>query len=366
MNFKEILESLKISDDLQNIGISIGIFILAIFLGLIIARVVRFIFTRWISRLGFDVKTKKINLQLFHAPLRVLIPALCILIVFPFLKFGEQVTGWIHSFMSIWLIVAIAWLVIRLLSVAKMLVLSRYELDARDNLKARQVNTQISVIQRILNIAIIIFAIAMILMSFEPVRQIGFSILASAGIAGIIIGFAAQQSLSTLIAGIQIAITQPIRIDDVVIVENEWGRIEEITLTYVVVSIWDQRRLVLPITYFIQKPFQNWTRTTAELLGTVYIYTDYRVPVDALRQELNRVVHTTALWDNRLAKLQVTNATEKTAELRALVSAEDASKAWELRCFVREKLIEFLQTHYPESLPRVRLASEKEARQTDE
>jgi hypothetical protein len=124
--------------------------------------------------------------------------------------------------------------------------------------------------------------------------------------------------------------------------------------------------LVLPITYFIQKPFQNWTRTTAELLGTVYIYTDYRVPVDALRQELNRVVQTTSLWDERLAKLQVTNATEKTAELRALVSAEDASKAWELRCFVREKLIAFLQTHYPESLPRVRLEAEKDAKQSDE
>ncbi|RQW01754.1 mechanosensitive ion channel family protein, partial [candidate division KSB1 bacterium] len=209
------------------------------------------------------------------------------------------------------------------------------------------------------NVMIIIFAIAMILMTFDKVRQIGVSMLASAGIAGIILGFAAQRSLATLIAGIQIAITQPIRIDDVVIVENEWGRIEEITLTYVVVNIWDQRRLIVPITYFIETPFQNWTRTTAELLGTVFIYADYRLPINALRDELERIVADSPLWDKRLAKVQVTNATDKTMGIRALVSAENSSNAWELRCLVREKLIAFLQRNFPDSLPRVRLETNK-------
>ena len=194
----------------------------------------------------------------------------------------------------------------------KSLVLSRYEIDVKDNLKARQVRTQIGVIQRILSVIIILFAIASILMTFEKVRQIGVSILASAGIAGVIIGFAAQRSLGTLIAG------------------NEWGRIEEITLTYVVINIWDQRRLIVPITYFIEKPFQNWTRTTAELLGTVFIYVDYQLPIDPLRQELERIVHGSALWDKRVVNIQVTNATEKTLEIRALVSAANSSDTWKI------------------------------------
>jgi small-conductance mechanosensitive channel len=197
-------------------------------------------------------------------------------------------------------------------------------------------------------------------MTFEKVHQIGVSILAYAGIAGIIVGFAAQRSISTLIAGIQIAITQPIRIDDVVIVENEWGRIEEITLTYVVVRIWDQRRLIVPITFFIESPFQNWTRESAEILGTVFMYVDYRAPIDELRSELERIVAETSLWDKRVAKIQVTNTTDKAIELRALVSAENSSNAWELRCTVREKLISFLQQNYPECLPMVRVELEKD------
>jgi small-conductance mechanosensitive channel len=209
-----------------------------------------------------------------------------------------------------------------------------------------------------------ILALAIILMTFEKVRHLGTSILASAGIAGIIIGLAAQQTIATLLAGIQIAITQPIRLDDVVIVEGEWGRIEEITLTYVVVRIWDLRRLVLPITYFLEKPFQNWTRVSAELLGTVFFYVDYTVPVEAIRQELHRIVEGSKFWDQGLCILTVTNATERTVELRALVSAADSSKAWDLRCEVREKLLDFIQKNYPDGLPKVRgefRASEKEA-----
>ena len=178
--------------------------------------------------------------------------------------------------------------------------------------------------------------------------------LASAGVAGIVIGFAAQKSLATLLAGFQIALTQPIRIDDVVIVEGEWGRIEEITLTYVVVRIWDLRRLIVPITYFIEQPFQNWTRVSADILGTVFLYVDYNVPVDAVRKELTRLLEASPLWDRKVNVLQVTDSKEGTVELRALASASDAGRAFDLRCDVREKLVAFIQQNYPESLPRLR------------
>jgi small-conductance mechanosensitive channel len=168
------------------------------------------------------------------------------------------------------------------------------------------------------------------------------------------LGFAAQRSIATLLAGFQIALTQPIRVDDVVIVENEWGRIEEITLTYVVVRIWDLRRLILPITYFIEKPFQNWTRSSAEILGTVFLHVDYSVPVNELRGELTRILHSSSLWDGKVNVLQVTDSKEHTLEIRALASAANASLAWDLRCEIRERLVEFLQRNYPGSLPRIR------------
>ena len=189
-------------------------------------------------------------------------------------------------------------------------------------------------------------------------RHVGTSILASAGIASVIIGFAAQRSLGTLVAGLQIAITQPIRIDDVVIVENEWGRIEEITLTYVVVRIWDLRRLVVPISYFLEKPFQNWTRVSAHLLGTVMLHVDYTVPLNVMREELDRILEQSKLWDHKVKVLQVTDTTDRTLELRALVSAGNASAAWDLRCEVREAMVDFLQRNYPECLPRTRAAVE--------
>jgi small-conductance mechanosensitive channel len=186
------------------------------------------------------------------------------------------------------------------------------------------------------------------------VRQFGTSILASAGIAGIIVGFAAQRSIATLLAGFQIAFTQPIRLDDIVIVENEFARVEDITLTYVVVRTWDLRRLVLPITYFIEQPFQNWTRTSSDILGSVFFHVDYAMPVVALREELDRILAASKYWDGRVKVLQVTDAGERTLQLRALASARDAASAWDLRCEIREKLITFVQQQYPQHLPRTR------------
>ena len=200
-------------------------------------------------------------------------------------------------------------------------------------------------------------ALSLVLMSFEAVRKIGTGLLTSAGIAGIIVGFAAQKSLANLLAGFQIAFTQPIRIDDVVVVEGEFGNIEEITLTYVVVRIWDQRRLVLPINYFIEKPFQNWTRSSSEVLGTVFIYVDYTLPIEPVRAELERLATESPLWDKRVCKLHVTDAKEKTLELRALVSARDSGTAFDLRCDIREKLVDFIQKNYPDSLPKTRAES---------
>lgn len=192
------------------------------------------------------------------------------------------------------------------------------------------------------------------LMTFPSIRHLGESLFASAGLAALVAGLAARSTFSNLIAGVQIAFTQPMRLDDVVIVEGEWGWIEEIRTTYVVVRIWDLRRLIVPLSYFIEKPFQNWTRQTADLLGTVFLYTDYTVPVEEVRQEIHRVLESSKRWDGKVWGMQVTNASERSMELRALMSAPNASVAFELRCFVREKLIQFLQEKYPQSLPKTR------------
>jgi small-conductance mechanosensitive channel len=238
-------------------------------------------------------------------------------------------------------------------------LLSQYDIKTQNNLQARRIYTQIGVIENVITVVIIVLTVSLMLMTFGKVRQIGTSIFASAGIIGIILGFAAQKTLGNIIAGIQIALAQPIRLDDVVIVENEWGWIEEITLTYVVIRVWDLRRLIIPISYFVEKPFQNWTRTSADLLGSVYIYTDYTIPVGEMRSELTRIVENNPLWDKKVNTLQVTNATETTIELRALMSASDSPTAWRLRCEVREKLLEFLQEKFPGSLPRTRVEFNK-------
>lgn len=261
---------------------------------------------------------------------------------------------------SVLLIVAMAWITIAGLRTIKRIFQERFDISKEDNLKSRKFTTQFNILERIIVFLIIIISVGLILMLFDDVKRIGVSLFASAGIAGVIIGLAAQRIIGAVIAGLQIAITQPIRIDDVVIVENEWGRVEEITLTYVVVNIWDKRRLIVPTTYFFDKPFQNWTRTTSEILGTVFIYTDYNVPFQAVREELTRLLESTPLWDKKVNVLQVTDSKERSIEIRALMSAKDSPTAWDLRVFVREKLIEFLQKNYPESLPKTRVVMQND------
>ncbi|MDD5456384.1 MAG: mechanosensitive ion channel [Candidatus Margulisbacteria bacterium] len=246
-------------------------------------------------------------------------------------------------------------MLLKIIQIIRNVVLSRHNIEIKDNIHVRTLHTQIQLLTNIISIIIIILTIALILLSFPEAKQVGITILASAGIIGVILGLTAQKTLGNLIAGIQIAISQPIRIDDVVVVENEWGRIEEITLTYVVVRIWDLRRLIVPIAYFVEKPFQNWTHRSDQLMGTVFFYVDYSLPVNELRNELTAILNKSKFWDKRVNDLSVTNLTEKTVELRAVVSAADSSTLWNLRCEVREKLWLFLQKNFIDNFPRVRI-----------
>jgi small-conductance mechanosensitive channel len=295
-----------------------------------------------------------VMLEIAGRAVRRLLPLLALILAAPALAVSAELEQMLRDGASLVFIGVVAFILVQVVDLAAAFLLEQHRIDVQDNVRARAVHTQVLVLKKVAVTVIGVFTLASMLMVFEPVRQFGASILASAGIAGIIIGFAAQRSIATLLAGFQIALTQPIRVDDVVVVENEWGRIEDITLTYVVVRIWDLRRLVLPITYFIEQPFQNWTRSTSDILGTVSLQVDYSVPLDALRGELTMVLTASAYWDGKVNVLQVTDAKEHTVEIRALASAADASLAWDLRCEIREKLLQFLQRNYPESLPRVR------------
>ena len=287
-------------------------------------------------------------------PTRLLLPLLALMGVIPWLPVSQIIVSRLNHVVGLLLIASIAWLLVTMLDVLQDYIEHRQTLAVGDSLTARRIRTQVQVLRHIAAVVIVVITIAIMVMTFPSARHVGESLFASAGLAAVVAGLAARSMLSNLLAGVQIALSQPIRLEDVVIVEGEWGWIEEITMTYVVVRVWDLRRLILPISYFIEKPFQNWTRNTADLLGTVFIYADYTLPVDEVRQELQRILQSSGMWDGKVWGLQVTNATDRTLELRALMSAANGSAAWDLRCYVREKLIAFLQQNYPESLPRTR------------
>ncbi|HJV53157.1 MAG TPA: mechanosensitive ion channel domain-containing protein, partial [Noviherbaspirillum sp.] len=233
-------------------------------------------------------------------------------------------------------------------------IIERNPADTPDNLQARRVQTQTKVLSRSLMVLIITVGTGAALMTLPLLRQIGTSLLASAGVAGLVVGFAAKPVLGNLLAGMQIALTQPIRLEDVVIVQNEWGQVEEITGTYVVVRLWDKRRMIIPLQWFIENPFQNWTRTAADLIGTVLIWVDYRLPLEPLRRQAEDICQNAPEWDGDVCLIQVVEAGERAMQLRALVSARDAGRLWDLRCRLREGLIDFIQREFPEFLPRVR------------
>jgi small-conductance mechanosensitive channel len=300
----------------------------------------------------------KVIIPIVGHTLRLTVPLLGIILLLPLLRLPENWTWVTQKVLGILLIAVFSVLIVRSVNAVQAALLSRHRMDVPDNLSARKIYTQVSVIRKIIVTAVVIIATGSILMLFDSVRQFGTSILASAGIAGVVIGFAAQKTLGNVLAGIQIALTQPLLIDDIVVVEGEFGQIEEITLTYVTVRTWDLRRLVLPITYFVEKPFQNWSRVSTELLGIVLLYLDYQVPMGELRKELKRLVENNPKWDRKVCGLQVTDAKQNTIEVRALVSSTDPGKTFDLRCEVREGLIQFLCRNYPESLPRVRNVDE--------
>ncbi|MET8119735.1 mechanosensitive ion channel domain-containing protein [Micromonospora sp. NPDC005291] len=251
-------------------------------------------------------------------------------------------------------IASTAWLVACLLVVVEDTALARFRVDVPDNRHARRVRTQVVMLRRLTIAMIVILTIGVMLMTFPSVRGIGAGVLTSAGVVGVVAALAAQSLLGNVFAGLQLAFSDAVRLDDVVVVEGEWGRIEELTLSYVVVQIWDDRRLILPTSYFTSKPFQNWTRTEAAVLGTAEIDVDWAVPVQTMREELRRLVEGTELWDGRVCVLQVTDATGGMVRMRALVSAADAGSLWDLRCLVREHLVAWIRDNRPTAMPRMR------------
>lgn len=289
-----------------------------------------------------------------YKPTRFILVLMALLLVLPGTAMPAAGLVIFRRLCAVGLIAVTAWGIIALIGAINDFVLATYRLDVSDNLLARRIHTRFHMLRRIAAVVISLLAGSAILMTFPSLRHFGTSLLASAGLTGLVIGMAARPALSNLIAGVQLALSEPIRIDDVVIIEGEWGWVEEINTTYVVVRVWDLRRLIIPLSYFIETPFQNWTRVSADLLGTVYLYADYTVPVEEVRQTLLAILKASGMWDGKVWGLQVTNASEHTVELRALMSARDSGTAWNLRCHVREKLIAALQQHYPTCLPKVR------------
>lgn len=292
-------------------------------------------------------------------PLNFLLPLFFINAFLPYFDIQKTRLLLFERIIDILLVIAFSYLLIKTVRVFEDFVYNSYKLDKSDNLKERKIRTQLQFVRKVVVSLVVIVAVSIILLSFDSVRKIGAGLLTGVGIGGIIIGFAAQKSLSNFLAGLQIAFTQPIRIDDVLVVEGEWGRVEEITMTYVVLNIWDQRRLILPINYFIEKPFQNWTRNTSEILGTAFLYVDPTFSVDLLRAELERLLAISQLWDKRVGILQVTDIKETVVELRALVSARNSSEAFDLRCYVREELLKFIKANAENGLPKTRVLVQK-------
>ena len=327
--------------------------LIAILIGMIVSFILRkvfVLFSRFI--LAFLIGSIIRRLQ---GPINIFLPTLALNLSLTFMRMEPKHMNILSKTLEIALTILFAVILARTIKVIEDFFYHKYDLTKADNLKERKIRTQLQFVRKFALSLVVIITVAIILLSFESMRKIGAGLLTGVGIGGIIIGFAAQKSLGNLLAGFQIAFTQPIRIDDVVIVEGEWGRVEEITLTYVVVSIWDQRRLILPITYFIEKPFQNWTRVSAEILGTVFLYLDYLAPVERLREELTSLLEQDPLWDRRVNVVQVTDNKLDTIEVRFLMSARTSGDAFDLRCHVREHMIKFLRENFPESLPKTRI-----------
>ncbi|SDS09087.1 Mechanosensitive ion channel [Halopseudomonas sabulinigri] len=315
------------------------------------ARLVAGLLVKATSRVSF---VRQLTEQL-QKPISWIVPLVALQMVLRAAADDLPLLGPARHLTALLIIALMTWAATRVVRAVEKFLLLRHPVDVADNLRARRIQTQTRVLVRTMNLFLVFFGVAAMLTTFPGAKQIGTGLMASAGVAGLAIGFAAKPVLGNLIAGIQIAMTQPIRLDDVVVVEGEWGRIEEITGTYVVVRIWDERRLIVPLQYFIEQPFQNWTRQTSSILGSVFLWTDYSLPLEPLKQELARLCEAVPeMWDGRVQVLQVTDATDKVIQLRALASSRNSSLNWDLRCYLREQLIAYINREHPECLPRTR------------
>lgn len=306
-----------------------------------------------LRHLGRRSRLARSIVQRAHRPTQVLVAVVALRAALP----RDIDAAWrepVMHVLAVAIVVASAWLVTALLLVLEAAALGRFRVDVRDNLAARRVHTQVRVVRRVTVAVIAVLALGAMLMTFPAARAAGASVLASAGLVGVVAALAAQTTLGNVFSGLHLAFGDAVRLDDVVVVEGEWGKIEEITLSYVVVRIWDERRLILPTSYFTTTPFQNWTKTGSSVLGTVEIDVDWSVPIDEMRSELTRVVEGSDLWDRRVVGLQVIDATGGSVRVRALISAADSSAQWDLRCLVRERLVTWLQSQYPSARPRTR------------
>lgn len=286
--------------------------------------------------------------------LRFAIALFAATVAFPVIPMAAATSDMLHSLLIAATIVLGGWITVIGANTLADHYIRQLRVDVADNLHARKAVTQMRILKRAADTLLILLTIAFALMSFPSVRQFGVSLFASAGVAGLVMGLAARPLLENLFAGVQLALTQPIRIDDVLVVQGQWGWVEEITSTYVVMRLWDLRRLVLPLSYFLQNPFENWTRTSSTIIGSITFHLDYTAPVDAIRAGVMDIVHGSALWDGNVVNLQVTDATDTTIELRVLVTAVDSPTVWDLRCEVREKVLAFIRTDHPSALPRWR------------
>ena len=320
---------------------------------------IHYLVFRLLRKQQVETRKRGLGLQKYLAwPARGVFLSIGVLIVLPFVpRIPPQFLDRVEEAVQCLLVLFLGWLAIGGVYVFQAVTLSRFDTSAADNLRARGVHTQMQFFRRILIALVVVLDAGALFWTMHDQRlwNYGTGLLASAGLASLVLAVAAKSTASNLLAGLQIALSEPIRIDDVVVIQNEWGRIEEITSTYVVVKIWDERRLVVPLSFFIEQPFENWTRRRGDLLGTTFLYVDYSVPVEPLRAELLRIVTESPLWDKRVCGLQVTNLTDRSMELRCLVSSGGSSQLFDLRCLVREKMIEFLRDKYPHALPTLRM-----------
>ena len=305
--------------------------------------------------------------QHLGSPARAIFVITCFLLIEPFFPFTADLHDDVRETLAILMVLSIGWFAIGGVYVLQNLFLRRFDLNAPDNVQARRVHTQFQVFRRVVIGLILVVTLGVALYTFHDDRiwRAGTGLLASAGLASLVLATAAKSTAANFLAGMQIAFTQPIRIEDVVVVQGEWGRIEEINSAYVVVRLWDLRRLIVPLTFFIENSFQNWTRETTQILGSAFLYLDYTVPVEPLREHLLQIVSEAKQWDGKVCGLQVTDAKERTMEIRCLMSAGSASDSFDLRCIVREKMITFVREQYPEVFPQMRLTSVSASAETD-